>query len=352
MSRLKWRSMTPPPLTPPPRSVLIVRLSAIGDAVFCTALADSLKAAWPAAEIDWLGQAELAGLLEGHPALEEFVAWPKRDWLGWLRTGRWTRLAGSLRDLRRRLRAREYDLVIDAQGLAKSRVLARLAGGRRRVGFPSREGLDFLVHEVLPREGEPGAFAREYRALAERLTGRPSVPGRLPLRPPGDAEAPFVALLPFTTRPQKAWPARYWTELARVLVAGGAGRVVVFGGPGDRDAAQAMFAGTGVENRAGLTTLAEALAGVQAARAVVGVDTGLAHAAAVSGRPVVVLMGASVPYARGPEGGRVKVLREPLACSPCGRAPTCAGRFDCMVAIPPARVLEALAALADEGPAR
>ena len=52
----------------------------------------------------------------------------------------------------------------------------------------------------------------------------------------------------------------------------------------------------------------------------------------------------------GPGGSPTVVLHEPLACSPCGRAPSCAGRFDCMVALTPDRVVRALGAVA--GPAR
>ncbi len=330
------------PLETPPRSVLIVRLSAIGDAVFCTTLAEGLKAAWPDTSIAWLGESRLEGLLDGHPALDDFVAWPRDEWLALFRRGRLARLAGEIRRLRRVLRQARYDLVIDAQGLAKSRVMAWLAGGGTTVGFPSAEGLDFLVDRVIPREGEPGSFAREYRALAERLTGRHFVPTvRATVTRGGDS----IVLLPFTTRPQKAWPAEYWHGLARRLDSAGL-PAVALGGPADLAAAREMFAGTGVQVRVGRTSLREAVGVVEAARAVVGVDTGLAHAAVARGRPAVVLAGASVPYTRGPEGGRVEVLREPLACSPCGRAPTCEGRIDCMSALTPDRVLDALARVA------
>ena len=199
------------PLETPPRSVLIVRLSAIGDAVFCTILAEGLKAAWPQTSIHWLGESRLEGLLQGHPALDAFIPWPREEWMALLKRGRLGRLAAEVGRLRRLLRQARYDLVIDAQGLAKSRVLAWLAGGRASVGFPSSEGLDFLVDRRIPRQGEPGSFAREYRALAERLTGRPFDPGVPVTVAPG---AGYVALLPFTTRPQKAWPAASWRDLA------------------------------------------------------------------------------------------------------------------------------------------
>jgi len=333
------------PIETPPRTVLIVRLSAIGDAVFCTTLAEGLKAAWPDTAIDWLGESRLADLLEGHPALRSFIPWRRDEWLALLRAGRLVRLGREIGGLRRHLRRARYDLVVDAQGLAKSRVLTWLAGGRASVGFPSGEGLDFLVDRVVPREGEPGSFAREYRALAERLTGHGFVPRAT--RPTAGG-AGYVALLPFTTRPQKAWPAAYWRSLAGQLDASGV-RAVVLGGASDAAAAREMFDGTGAENRVGRTTLGEAVETVTAADAVVGVDTGLAHAAVARGRPAVVLVGASVPYTRGPAGGRVAVLHEALPCSPCGRAPTCAGRIDCMAALTPDRVLAALARVSDGG---
>ena len=58
-----------------PRSILIVRLSAMGDLVFTTPLLSSLRARFPQARICWLVRKELAPLLAEDPDLDEVIVW-------------------------------------------------------------------------------------------------------------------------------------------------------------------------------------------------------------------------------------------------------------------------------------
>ena len=59
------------------------------------------------------------------------------------------------------LRARDYDWVIDAQGLLKSRVLGKLAGGRLRIGYDSKEPGKLWLHRLVQRFPE-GHVQRRY----------------------------------------------------------------------------------------------------------------------------------------------------------------------------------------------
>jgi len=53
----------------PPRRVLLIRLTALGDVLLATPLLRALHEAWPQAEIDWLVNDELRALLEANPHL-------------------------------------------------------------------------------------------------------------------------------------------------------------------------------------------------------------------------------------------------------------------------------------------
>jgi heptosyltransferase-1 len=121
----------------------------------------------------------------------------------------------------RQLRARRFDLVLDAQGLLKSGVMAWLAGAPRRVGLLSREGSQWLMTErVGARPGDDPRMSHEYRDLADHL-GAPAGSFRLDLgrrrrtarvrpRQAGGGGVPagagtggrYAVLAPFTTRPQ------------------------------------------------------------------------------------------------------------------------------------------------------
>jgi heptosyltransferase I len=328
---------------PSPRSILIVRLSALGDLVFCSSLLEGLRERFADARIDWLVQDGFASLLRDDPRLGEVIAFPKKALaspIAWLR-------------LRRALRRRGYDWVIDAQGLAKSRGLAWLAGGRRRLGLASKEPLAFLLHEIFDRGGDIADIASEYRDLAQRLTGVAAPPPRLPVAETASARveaamqaldlAPgFIALCPFTTRPQKHWPDAYWTMLAQQIAAAHLGRCAVFGGPGDRAHAAQLLAQmpAGSVDLAGRTTLADLPAWLARAKLVIGVDTGLTHIGVAVRTPTVALFGSTCPYTRGADAP-LAVLYDGLPCAPCRRRPTCGGAWTCMSQLTPARVVQA-----------
>jgi heptosyltransferase-1 len=186
-------------------------------------------------------------------------------------------------------------------------------------------------------------IGKEYRDLAVRLGAAPerfvmdiAVPDAARLRARdllrnAGVTGASVILAPFTTRPQKHWFDKRWAELAQRL----SGRLtpVMLGGPADRERAAhiAALAGPGLVNLVGQTTLTECAALIDAARLVVGVDTGLTHLGIAMRTPTVALFGSTMPYldTTRPDG---LVLYEPRPCSPCHRRPVCDGRFDCMAA--------------------
>ncbi len=108
-----------------PQRVLITRLSAIGDCVLTIPLAVRAKELWPECELTWVVDCAAAQLLEGHPAIDQVIRVEKR----WLKhPSHWSRLSSELR-------SRQFDLVLDPQGLSKSGLLGMLSGAKLRVGF-------------------------------------------------------------------------------------------------------------------------------------------------------------------------------------------------------------------------
>ncbi len=107
---------------------------------------------------------------------------------------------------------------------------------------------------------------------------------------------PYLVLHPGATVPARRWPAHRCAEAVRALAADGH-RVLVTGGPGEKDLTEEV-AGTDGTDLGGATSLAE-LAGVLAGADVVIVgNTGPAHLAAAVGTPVVSLFSPVVPAVR------------------------------------------------------
>ena len=320
--------------------ILLIRLSAFGDVVIATGLLHGLKRAHPHAEIDWLVQPEFAELLRSQPAIANVIIWERKHWRQLLRNWQWLKLWRAIRLFSAALRARDYDWVIDAQGLFKSRVLARLAGGRLRIGYTSKEPGAGWMHQRVQRFAERHPQRRfigaEHAPLLQALTGGQEVIPRLEWAAVAPAQAYLVAI-PFTTRPEKHWPEAHWVALLKNLAASGH-RVLILGGPADTQNASRLLdavAMRSVETRAGQTTLTEAAQCIAGAALLIGVDTGLTHVGFALGRPTLALFGATVPYhAARDAGSRVLV-------APCDLDAGSAAILDCLQQITPEQVLAA-----------
>ena len=308
----KARSASGTPSGADPRSILIVRYSALGDVVLATTILEPLRARFPDARIEWVTDTPYAPLLEGLP---ELAAVHRLT-----REGPNSALATAAR-----LRGR-FDFAIDLQNKLRSAVVARSAAPlrasfRRRTALPAvlslfgsdpplrRAHQTRLYAEALAPLGtfEPGrikiSLSPQARALAEdALQGVP---------------APAVAIAPGARWATKRWPAERFAAVADALAAEGCS-IVLCGGPGDRDAFAAFRAATRAKVAADLSflpvdALAAAIARVQL---LVACDSGPVHLATAVGTPTLALFGPTSTERWGPPPpGRALALG--LACAPC-----------------------------------
>jgi heptosyltransferase-1 len=329
-----------------PKRVLIIRLSAIGDVVFASPLVAACRKRYPNTEIDWLAEGVVRPLLTELPGLTQVVLWPRQEWQDLWREKRIFALLRAVMAFRQKLRERNYDLVIDAQGLVKSAFLSWLTGSPQRIGFKSKEPNGVFLTQRFDKSITP-RISSEYLALADTLgwdtsnfemvLGLSELDNRRSIDiAPQEA---YVVIAPFTTRPQKHWTHAHWRALIEQLVDTGH-RVACLGGPADREEATALLEGLTVMNWVGAYPLGVSAGLVKQSSGVIGVDTGLTHMGIAAGVPTLALFGSTCPYL---ETGRdnVRVIYHGLECAPCRRSPTCGGRFDCMVGITAEEALSA-----------
>ncbi len=293
-------------------SVLVVRYSALGDVVLATSVLEPLRARYPGARIEWLTARPYAPLLEGLPELAAVHV------LG--REGEEAPLAVASR-----LRGR-FDVVLDLQNKVKSALVAHLAG-RRTVSFRRRTAGQAL--RSLLGSDPPLVRGHQTRLYADALAPL-GVGGPGPLRVSLSAraralaadalqgvEAPAVAIAPGARWATKRWPAERFAAVADALAAEGF-RIVLAGGPGDRDAFAAFRAAARARVAADLSplpvdALAAAIARVQL---LVACDSGPVHLASAVGTPALALFGPTSTARWGPvPPGRALALE--LPCAPC-----------------------------------
>lgn len=339
--------------------VLLVKMSSLGDVVHALpAVTDAAAALGPALELDWVVEEAFTAIPARHPAVAEVipVAWR-----------RWRRdLAGSRSEMRaflHRLRARRYDLVLDAQGLLKSAAVCALARGPA-AGFArrsAREGAAALFYRhpiAVPRGQHAVDRLRQLFACALRYP-LPAAAPQFGLAAAASAESPRprqCVLLHGTTWASKEWPIRFWREIAARAAEAGFDVLVPWGNDAERSRAHEIAGGAAarVLDREPLERLVGRLA---AAELVVGVDSGLTHLAAALGVPTVAIYGSTAPELTGVRGPRAAVLAASAPeCVPCmrrectyrGPALTWQGepvRPDCYATVSPERVWRAARAL-------
>ena len=335
-------------LEAPPSKILIIRPSAIGDIVMATPMAETLKKAWPKVKIDWLIAPMYASLLKAHPFVDDLIEWNKAEWKEKLYRGRLPSFYRSVRNLSKSLKAKDYDLVLDAQGLLRSRFLAWLSGGKERIGFDSKEPGRSLMTKIISRGPDSDLMSSEYHYMMCSLGIEPKSFDPLIALSKEDEEwaeailkqtgiaGPYFVFCPFTTRPQKHWLMHYWVELANYMSRFYSIDIIVLGGPADKTQAEkiAKHGGESIHNFAGRCSLPQSAALLKRAALAIGVDTGLTHMATALKVPALAIFGSTKPYLDA-RTKSTKVLYSNLSCSPCKRKPTCHGQYECMRLITP-----------------
>ncbi len=308
----------------------LVRLSAVGDVVHAMPLAMGLRRAFPEARITWVVQEEAGPLLEGHPAVDDVLVFPRRAWVG--RIWRFVR----------ELRERRLDAVVDPQGNAKSGFVARASGAPVRSGLNRRDCKEWLKVVASNRRGPPSAsphaIDRAWAAAAplgvapgpdeygleatpdeiEAWQGRCVAVG-------ADPDGPLLAINLTDPEDARSWFSHKWASLVRRAATGG--WQVVLNGPAARRglsvriieaaAVPGVFDLTGRDELRGLLAQLQAMASREN-NLLVSVDSGPVHIAVAVGLPVVCLTGPQDPARTGPRSGGIVVQAwEGLACAPC-----------------------------------
>ena len=332
---------------------LIISPNWIGDAVMAQPLLQLLRAAHPERPIDVLAPPSVAPVWRQMAQVDTVIEAPFRHGALQLKL-RW-RFA---RQLRRRGYADAYVL----PNTLKFALIPWLAGIARRVGYKgeSRHGLINVMHH--DDAAAPRPMVAFYAALARPPAAAPAAlpaaqsatePAALPAAPParpvleaGDAHAvcqrlgiaPGQPLTVFAPGAEfgsaKRWPAAHFAQLAQMIVAADPeAQVALLGSPGDREVCRdiaARCASARVFDLAGATTLAEAIALIGHAGAMVSNDSGLLHVASALNRPVIALYGPTDPDHAPPFSDVARSISLRLDCAPCRQRECPLGHQNCL----------------------
>lgn len=158
--------MPPDSLVKAPKSIIVIKTSALGDVIHALPSLHSLRGLFPKAGIHWVVEPRFLDLLPGKPWIDSKVLFDKAALKGF-------KLLGGLLELRRNLRALKPDLAIDLQGNLKSTLIAFLSGCQKRIGYcEMREGSGFYTKAVFGPHCR-GHVIERYRDVVRSLGAIP-----------------------------------------------------------------------------------------------------------------------------------------------------------------------------------
>ncbi len=295
--------------------ILVVKLSSLGDIIHVFPGLTELQEHHPEVEITWVVDEPFAEVPLWHSAVKKVIVAPLRQ----LKQQGWSLKAYStLKGLIKQIRAEKYDYVIDAQGLFKSALLARVAQGKR-IGFGRgclRENVWWLYQHWVFIPFKEHAIKRQKALFAEvgQYIANPEIEyGLTPWQPNTNKVILFAH---GTTWSSKHYPDSLWKALAECVTK--AGYEVWLPQSNARELKRAEFLKVNdqvkILPKMSLNNMKDTLLKVSG---VIAVDTGLAHISAALAIPCVTLYGPTDPAKIGTLGERQKQLKADFECAPC-----------------------------------
>lgn len=287
--------------------ICVVKTSSMGDVIHTLPALTDAQNEIPNLQVDWVVEPAFAEIPRWHSAVNQVIplawrAWRKRlfhreTWQAW-------------QAYKQQLQAKEYDAVIDAQGLLKSAMLATYFAQGKKYGYDKnsvRERFSTYFYDKTFNIPYQQHAVERIRKLFSVALGY-SIPNTV-----GDyglaknmanltACSPYLIAIHATTRADKHWKESYWLRLFHQLALLNVQIRLPWGNSMEFERATRLAEqceNVQILPKLTLTELASEIAG---AKGVISVDTGLSHLTAALDKTNVILYGATDPKLIGAYG--------------------------------------------------
>ncbi len=310
------------------KRILVIKLSALGDAILSIPSFKALKKKFPASKIVCLTGKEAKEVFGRCPYIDELIVYDHKDkdkgWRGFFRVAK-------------KLMRRRFDAVIDLQNNKKSHLLSYVTFSPQRYGYDNGK-FSFLLNRAIKDTKDPlGPVAHQFRVL--KTLGVDDTAESLELWPSpddkkfaedffasenafgGKAGSPEATLIGINigSSPRwqsKRWPVKRFAQLCDKLASKGY-RVLLTGTSYDASCAKKILKETRHKPMCAVarTTLMQLACLVEKCDAVVTSDSAPMHVAAAMQVPFVALFGPTDPRRHMPPTREAIVLQK--GCTPC-----------------------------------
>ena len=311
--------------------ILLIKLGAVGELVMASAFFDQLRKHFPRSEIVLVVGRSSFAAVEHNPNINRFILADDLD----LYCGGLIRRSLEFFRLIFKLRKEEFDLSFILQRAMAFRLLSCLVGVPVRVGLGRGRKDLFLTHSVsnhkIQNESEsyldllrkldiPAAFEKtfyylsdeekDFLSLFEERHGI-AIGEQVIAIAPGDGE--IYKRRMFTKR----WSVQNYIELIQRLQRERSSRVILVGGPGDREVTNSIIQVSPNCLDATDLSFGDMASVFRRCNLFIGNDSAPHHIAKAIGIPSIGIFGPTDPHQWAPLGQNSSVAIKPIECHPC-----------------------------------
>jgi len=273
--------------------IAIVKLSALGDIIHTMVALQFIKNHYPDSQIDWIVDQQYKSVLENNLHIRKIhtVAFKKAK--------KEKSILLILKELNKIRALGKYDLVVDAQGLIKSAIVARMISAKKYIGFEKksiREPLASIFYNQKVSIGyDKNTIDRNIKVICSPLNIKVDS-GKILNKHPFIFSAnqnqliskPYVVFVVGSTWESRNYPKEKFVEVAKKL---NKKCVVVWGNLKEKEKAEWMEEQSNLIEAAKELNLNELKQLIGNSILIIGNDTGPSHLAWGMNRPSIILFG-------------------------------------------------------------
>ena len=283
-----------------PKSICILRLSAIGDVCHAIACVQAIQKQWPETQITWVAGKLEAQLLKYVDNIEVIEFDKKQGMKAYFQ-------------LQQQLKNRHFDVLLHMQAALRSSLASLMIQAKYKIGFDKARAKDgqWLFTNKKINEAKSSHVLDGFMAFAEKL-GIKELSASWKVNIPSNCQQKAKEIInnkksfiicPAASKAYKNWTTEGYSELAQHALTSGF-QVLICGAPTPLEKEIAKTISETTENKTinliGQTSLIELLALIQQADLVLAPDTGPTHMATMVNTPVIGLYAHHNPKRTGP----------------------------------------------------
>jgi heptosyltransferase I len=296
--------------------ILIIKMSSLGDIIHALPAITEIKHNLPNSHITWLVEPGFKEIATWHSGVDHVITMPLRHLKQNLKSA--ASYLSVIAQLKL-LQEQQFDIIIDAQGLLKSALIARISNGIS-VGFCKKSAREPIVSALYDKtitvHKNQHAVLRTKHLCASACGYTPDQQVNYNLNQKNSKRNNNIILFHGTTWPNKHYPPENWQKLIKIIAADGYNILLPWGNAVEHERAQMLSNLTSAQVLPKLT-LTEIKDIIAASKGAIGVDTGLSHLAAATATPCVAIYGPTSPDRAKNYGASQDQVTSSSNCAPC-----------------------------------